>query len=255
MLLIRGPADVDGGACKGTIEKNAGTADFDLREMWMVPFGISYLLGSALSGEYGFPANFLFLLSGEKNSQFAEYVHDPLKTVIPHLEAAVNMHLSTLRQTYGKHIHGGALSRLGVGIFILDSSGRAMEHNEEADRRLKKSGNFRISRQRIQITSPARHQKLYKLIDAALQHCREKIPEPFMKAIRINLPGDFDIGIHVTTTTLGEWLQFGGPAVVVSVADFPPSSCFPPESIELGQWLGIHSTFHHQGNNAINHCD
>lgn len=264
MMLIRGPGELDGSALwhispdsnihpgiraahenwiglfdfmteidirkQIAVRSNTGQEDFDLRTLFMAPFGIGHILGAPLSCK-GSSTHFLFLLRGEDQCEFSCFVHDLLNIVLPHIETSVNSHLSALRQTVEKVIYGDALSRLGLGMFILDTSGKVMECNQEAEWLLHRKKDIRITKGRLEISKFAHEKKLHDLIGKALEHRRKKMLSPFSESIRLTISDDCDIGIKVETASLSEWLQFGLPAVVVSVVDMSFSRSISEERI------------------------
>lgn|GEM_PF-4732899 len=206
----------------GPAAKSLQNADNNLLQHFMLPFDIDHLLGAALPCK-DYPANYLFLLRGKNQDEYPYETQDLMRIVLPHLEIALNNHLFQIRQKFSSVIYGDILSKLGVGILILDSMSNVMDRNTEAESILNRGEFAKLSNDRISISSRSEDERFfYKLLGDALKHHKSKMMTEFKGSARFTSE-TFDIAIKVRTTSLSEWLQFGGPALVIYITDLKTS--------------------------------
>lgn len=181
------------------------------------PFGMFHFMGANIGVREDAVYPF-WLGRSEKDGPFLDTERMLCEQLLPHLRRALDLQLSLERDRAVQGLYGQALADLMVGLVVLDTHGRVLEHNAVAEGILRLQDGLRLVDARLEAAYAPDRTRLQQLLRERFS-AERNTPSP--AAISIGRPsGKSGWSVLAQPIRLGDWRGGGGqPAIALFLRD------------------------------------
>lgn len=182
----------------------------------MQPYDIEHQMGMYFSEPEGWACT-IGLMRGTEKTAFGKYEKNYFLELLPHLEQGLTLYARIRHSETERNIFEGTLSRLGVGVIMLDRNSNIIESNTVAKNLLQQHNCISVVNNKFFV----KHNKnLINSAIAAAQQASVQYPATdFVEAIRVAPTCVPELGILIRSVSAGLYQSNASPRVIIYVSN------------------------------------
>ena len=144
---------------------------------WVEPYGIRYIVSMDVAAQDGADCR-IMVTRGPEDADFSAADKGLLKSLYPHLRAALHLHSKLGSLESERQLYSSAVEKMLVGTVVMDGAGRIIRCNATAKEILAEKDGLFIRQGVLRTEIPGHDRNFQKLIAAALEASTQKMREP-----------------------------------------------------------------------------
>jgi DNA-binding CsgD family transcriptional regulator/PAS domain-containing protein len=151
---------------------------------------------------------------------FDDADRDLIRSLTPHLERALRLHVRLNKVESERDLYAGAVESLSLATILLDENGKVLSCNRMAEQLIVREPEVRIEDGQLLLGDQATSRKLQSMVENLLAQRGSSEPA-VVEALRVPREGDFaDLGVIARPVPASEWSEGKAvPTVAVFVSD------------------------------------
>ena len=186
---------------------------------YLKPAGVFHILGTDIREPSGTLAR-LRISRGETEAEFSAEDKRCLKSVIPHMARAIQLHCKLNRVESERDLYAGAIEKLAMGTIILDENAQVLHCNQLAQQILDQGDGLSLQHNKLLLQNSELRSRYEQELETLLSD-KSQLKTAMVRALKVSRPsGKADLGLVMRPVPASEWSEGqSSPAVAIFISD------------------------------------